>query len=88
MRGFPGSALAGSEEVVEQAVRAGGVTVFPGWEFYAPVAGAEQNLFELMPQAAVLLDEPDAIRKEFDHVWSRIEEMHERSRRGESGAAC
>ncbi|HSS95668.1 MAG TPA: transcription-repair coupling factor [Terriglobales bacterium] len=74
-----GKRIAGSEEVVEQAIRGGGVTVFPGWEFYAPVAGAEQNLFELMPQAAVLVDEPDAIRKEFDHVWTRIEEMHERS---------
>ncbi len=74
-----GKRIGGSEDVIEQAVRAGGVTVFPGWEFYAPVAGAEQNLFELMPQAAVLVDEPDAIRKEFDHVWSRIEEMHERS---------
>jgi transcription-repair coupling factor (superfamily II helicase) len=74
-----GKRIAGSEEVVEQAVRAGGVTVFPGWEFYAPVAGADQSLFELMPQAAVLLDEPDAIRKEFDHVWMRVEEMHERS---------
>lgn len=74
-----GKRISGSEEVVEQAVRAGGVTVFPGWEFYAPVAGAEQNLFELMPAASVVLDEPDAIRKEFDHVWSRIEEMHERS---------
>jgi transcription-repair coupling factor (superfamily II helicase) len=74
-----GKRITGSEEVIEQAVRAGGVTVFPGWEFYAPVAGAEQNLFELLPQAAVVLDEPDAIRKEFDHVWTRIEEMHERS---------
>ena len=34
-----GKRISGSEEVVEQAVRAGGVTVFPGWEFYAPVAG-------------------------------------------------
>ena len=74
-----GRRIAGTEEVIEQAVRAGGVTVFPGWEFYAPVAGAEQNIFELMPQAAVVLEEPEAIRKEFDHVWSRIEEMHERS---------
>jgi transcription-repair coupling factor (superfamily II helicase) len=74
-----GKRITGSEEVVEQAVRAGGVTVFPGWEFYAAVAGAEQNLFELMPHASVLLNEPDAIHKEFDHVWSRIEEVHERS---------
>ena len=26
-----------------------GVTVFPGWEFYAPVAGADRTVFDLMP---------------------------------------
>jgi transcription-repair coupling factor (superfamily II helicase) len=74
-----GKRITGSDEVIEQSVRGGGVTVFPGWESYAPVAGAERNLFELMPQAAVVVDEQEAVRKEFDHVWSRIEEMHERS---------
>src|SRR5277367_1738887 len=34
-----GKRITGSEEIVEAAVRAGGVTVFPGWEFYAAVAG-------------------------------------------------
>ncbi len=38
-----GKRITGAEEVVEQAVRAGGVTVFPGWEFYAPVAGAGER---------------------------------------------
>ena len=33
-----GKRITGNEEVIEQAVRSGGVTVFPGWEFYAPVA--------------------------------------------------
>jgi transcription-repair coupling factor (superfamily II helicase) len=74
-----GKRVTGSEEIVEQAVRSGGVTVFPGWEFYAPVAGADHTLFDLMPTAAVLADEPQSLRSEFERVWSRIEEAHERS---------
>jgi transcription-repair coupling factor (superfamily II helicase) len=74
-----GKRITGAEEVIEQAVRSGGVTVFPGWEFYAPVAGADRTIFDLTPNAAVMVDEPDALRQEFDHVWSRIEEAHERS---------
>jgi transcription-repair coupling factor (superfamily II helicase) len=74
-----GSGKPGSEEIVEAAVRSGGVTVFPGWEFYAPVAGAENTVFDLLPRAEVLLDEPDQLRSEFDRFWSRVEEAHERS---------
>jgi transcription-repair coupling factor (superfamily II helicase) len=74
-----GNRIAGSEEIIEQTVRAGGVTVFPGWEFYAPVAGAKHTLFELLPHAAVMADEPEALKRELDHVWARIEELHERS---------
>src|SRR5207248_5322414 len=36
--------IAGAEDVVEQSVRASGATVFPGWEFYAPVAGAPHTI--------------------------------------------
>ena len=74
-----GKRITGSEEIVEAAVRAGGVTVFPGWEFYAPVAGADRTIFDLLPSAAVLLDEPDLLRTEFDRFWTRVEEAHERS---------
>src|SRR5437763_1326427 len=74
-----GKRITGAEEIVEQAVRSGGVTVFPGWEFYAPVAGADRTIFDLMPNAAVLLDEPDLLRSEFDRFWTRVEEAHERS---------
>src|SRR5579862_5340313 len=77
-----GKRITGATEVVEQAVRAGGISVFPGWEFYAPVAGADRTIFDLLPQAAVLLDEPESLKKEFDHTWSRIEEAHERSEVG------
>jgi transcription-repair coupling factor (superfamily II helicase) len=69
----------GSQEIVEAAIRAGGVTVFPGWEFYAPVAGADRTIFDLLPSAAVLLDEPEQLHQEFDRFWTRVEEMHERS---------
>ncbi|MGA7908963.1 MAG: transcription-repair coupling factor, partial [Candidatus Sulfotelmatobacter sp.] len=74
-----GSGGPGSQEIVEAAVRAGGVTVFPGWEFYAPVAGADSNLFDMLPRAAVLLDEPDQLRQELDRFWTRVGEAHERS---------
>lgn len=74
-----GKRIAGAEEVVEEAVRAGGVSVFPGWEFYASLAGQGGTLFELMPDAAVLVDEPVDVGDEFKRMWDRIIEVHERS---------
>ncbi len=74
-----GKRIEGSEEIVEAAIRSGGVTVFPGWEFYAPVAGSDRTVFDLLPRSTVLLDEPDALRAEFDRFWTRVNEMHERS---------
>src|ERR1700691_340876 len=50
-----GKRITGNEEVIEAAIRAGGATVFPGWEFYSPVAGATSTIFDFLPQAAVLL---------------------------------
>src|SRR5207245_3032202 len=77
-----GKRLAGNEEVIEQAVRSGGVTVFPGWEFYAPVARESRTLFELLPQAAVFADEPETLKQELDRTWARVVEIHERSLSG------
>jgi transcription-repair coupling factor (superfamily II helicase) len=74
-----GKRITGNEEVIQQAVRSGGVTVFPGWEFYAPVARESRSLFELLPQASVLTDEPENLKQELDRTWTRIEEAHERS---------
>src|SRR5882672_8222275 len=74
-----GKRITGNDEIIEQSVRAGGVTVFPGWEFYTPVAGANQTVFDLLPRALVLADEPETLRGEFDHAWSRIEQAHESS---------
>ena len=74
-----GKRITGNEEVIEQAVRSGGVTVFPGWEFYAPVARESRSLFDLLPNATVLADEPENLKQELDRFWTRIEEAHERS---------
>jgi len=74
-----GKRLSGSDGVVEQAIRAAGVTVFPGWEFYSPVAGTSGTLFDLMPNASVLEDEPELLKSEFDQFWDRVEQAHERS---------
>src|SRR6184192_253215 len=73
-----GKRLSGPDGVVEQAIRAAGVTVFPGWEFYAPVAGADRSILDLMPQAAVVVHEPDSVKSEVERIWSRITEAHER----------
>ena len=74
-----GERLSGDEDVIEKTVRAAGVAVFPGWELYAPIVGAKESLFDLMPGAVVLLDEPDALREAHDAWWSRVFEAHERS---------
>src|SRR5438270_3131726 len=64
-----GKRLSGSEEIIEQAVRSGGVTVFPGWEFYASVVGAAGTIFDLLPNASVIADEPELLKSEFDSAW-------------------
>ena len=74
-----GQRISGNEEIIEAAVRAGGVNVFPGWEFYSPVAGATNTVFDLIPRASVLLDEPEQLTQEFDKFWTRVSEAHERS---------
>ncbi|MCI0350694.1 MAG: transcription-repair coupling factor, partial [Acidobacteriales bacterium] len=79
-----GRRVAGSQEVIEEAVAAGGVSVFPGWEFYAGAAGSDGRLpagtiFDLLPDALVLLDEPTATRAELEAWWEKVEGAHERS---------
>src|SRR6202161_3415157 len=74
-----GKRIEGSEAIVEAAVRAGGLNVFPGWEFYSPVAGADSTIFDLLPRAATLLDEPHQLKEEFDRFWTRVADAHERS---------
>src|SRR5664279_2516797 len=74
-----GHRLAGDDGAVEAAVRYAGVSVFPGWELYAPLAGADRNLFDLVPGATVVLDEPEALAEAHAAWWTKLTEVHERS---------
>ena len=74
-----GERLSGSEELIEQTVRATGVAVFPGWELYAPVAGADETFFDLLPNAQIVIDEPEQLSDAHDAWWTKVEEAHERS---------
>jgi transcription-repair coupling factor (superfamily II helicase) len=74
-----GNRLAGNEGAIEETVRATGVAVFPGWELYAPIVSAKESIFDLLPGAVVLLDEPDALEEAQDAWWSKVSEAHERS---------
>jgi transcription-repair coupling factor (superfamily II helicase) len=74
-----GKRITGSEEIIEEVTRTGGVTVFPGWEFYAPVAGETGTIFDLLPNAPVIADEPELLKSELDSAWTKLDEAHERS---------
>ncbi len=77
-----GKRVSGTGEVIEEAVRSVGVSAFPGWEFYAAVAGTSGTIFDLMPTAAVIADEPELLRRELEQFLARVEEAHERSEIG------
>jgi transcription-repair coupling factor (superfamily II helicase) len=67
------------EEMAVEAAVAGGVSVFPGWEFFTPVAGAEQSLLKLLPRSVLIVDEPAMVRNQIDRWWNKVEQRHERS---------
>jgi transcription-repair coupling factor (superfamily II helicase) len=66
-------------ELLNRALVAGGVSVFPGWEFFCSVAGADRTIFDLFPKVQVLLEEPAMVRNQLDRWWSKVEQRHERS---------
>ena len=74
-----GHRLAGNDHAVGATLRCSGVSVFPGWELYSPVAGADHAFFDLLPGATVVLDEPDILSEAHDSWWTRLSEAHERS---------
>ncbi len=55
-------------------------TIFPGWEFYAAVAGARSSLLELMgPHARVFVEEPAMLANQGERWWNKVEQRHERA---------
>ncbi len=62
------------------ATRTGEATVFPGWEFFAPVAGATRSLLELLGrETRVFVEEPAMIKNQGERWWNKVEQRHERS---------
>ncbi len=67
------------DELAIEAAAAGGVSVFPGWEFFTPVAGAERTLLTLLPRCVLFVDEPAMVHNQIDRWWGKVEQRHERS---------
>ena len=60
--------------------RESNATIFPGWEFYAPVAGAKSTLLDLLgPQTRVFTEEPAMVQNQGERWWNKVEQRHERS---------
>jgi len=74
-----GEGLSEEEEMEIEAAAAGGVSVFPGWEFFSAVAGAESHLLKMVPNAVLFVDEPAMVRNQIDRWWNKVEQRHERS---------
>ncbi|MGC2636490.1 MAG: transcription-repair coupling factor [Acidobacteriaceae bacterium] len=66
-------------EMVEEAIAAGGVSVFPGWEFFAGVSGATGTLLDLFAKSTVFVEEPAMVKNQTDRWWNKLEQRHERS---------
>ncbi len=66
-------------DAVESSLTAAGVTVFPGWEFFAGVAGAETTLLGLWKRSVVFVEEPGMLRNHLERWWNKLEQRHDRS---------
>jgi len=77
-----GPASDDAEEMAIEMAAAGGVSVFPGWEFFSAVAGAEKSLLSLLPKCALFIEEPAMVRNQIDRWWNKVEQRHERSAMG------
>ncbi|GGG89524.1 transcription-repair coupling factor [Edaphobacter dinghuensis] len=85
--GIAGATIEGGEEPVELqthiATRTGEATVFPGWEFFAPVAGATHTVLDLLaasgPAPRVFIEEPAMVKNQGERWWNKVEQRHDRS---------
>ncbi|HEY2039563.1 MAG TPA: transcription-repair coupling factor [Edaphobacter sp.] len=82
--GAAGAAIEGGEEPVELqthvAIRTGEATIFPGWEFFSPVAGANLTLLDLLGSPTrVFVEEPAMVKNQGERWWNKVEQRHDRS---------
>ena len=75
-----GANLEGGEQPRELQSHAGAATIFPGWEFFAPVSGPTTTLLDLLgPATRVFLEEPAMLKNQGERWWNKVEQRHERS---------
>ncbi len=75
-----GAELEGGETPSELQTHTGNAAAFPGWEFYAPVAGAKSSLLELMgPHTRVFVEEPAMVQNQGERWWNKVEQRHDRA---------
>ena len=67
------------EDAIADLAEAQGVTIFPGWEFFAAVAGAETHLLKLLPRCSLFVEEPAMVRNQIERWWNKVEQRHDRS---------
>jgi transcription-repair coupling factor (superfamily II helicase) len=88
--GLAGAELEGGEEPAELLTRTHSqessyshvmeATIFPGWEFFAPVAGANSTLLDLLgPATRVFVEEPAMVKNQGERWWNKVEQRHDRS---------
>jgi transcription-repair coupling factor (superfamily II helicase) len=86
--GTAGAVLEGGEEPTELlthvSTRTGEATIFPGWEFFAPVAGANLTLLDLLSASSsaaprVFIEEPAMVKNQGERWWNKVEQRHDRS---------
>ena len=73
-----GARVQGSNETVREALAETGLSVFPGWEYYAS-AGFPNTIFDFLTDPVVFADEPSAIEAEQDRWWEKVVRRHEQS---------
>ena len=71
-----------TQQMADELAAAGGVSVFPGWEFFSAVAGANKSLLTLLPKFALFIEEPAMVRNQIERWWNKVEQRHERSAMG------
>jgi transcription-repair coupling factor (superfamily II helicase) len=70
------------EEMAAELASAGGMSVFPGWELFTAVAGADKSLLTLLPKCALFIEEPAMVRNQIERWWNKVGQRHERSAMG------
>ena len=72
-------ALEDDEDGLAELASEQGATIFPGWEFFSAVAGAETYLLKLLPRCSLFVEEPGMVRNQIDRWWNKVQQRYDRS---------